>query len=158
MKTFASLFAHSHLAVVLFCFAAMADDRPNMIVITADELRWDGLSVTGHPFAETPNIDRLAREGMLFENAFVPLRFADPAEPVLSQGNTLTRTAATRIRPPKVTPRSSKPIPCYFNKRDTRQRLSGNGLRDAMEIRPYTPDSIAGSAPASIETTKWIRW
>lgn len=48
---------------------------PNIIVILVDDLRWDELGVTGHPFVETPNIDRLAREGALFSNAFhaVPL-------------------------------------------------------------------------------------
>lgn len=46
------------------------DDRPNMIVINVDELRWDGLSITGHPFVKTPHIDRIAKEGMLMENSF----------------------------------------------------------------------------------------
>ena len=50
--------------------------RPaNIVVILVDDLRWDELGVTGHPFVETPNIDRLASEGALFTNAFhaVPL-------------------------------------------------------------------------------------
>ena len=51
------------------------DKRPNILMIVVDDLRWDELSVMGHPFIETPNIDRLAREGALFENAYqvVPL-------------------------------------------------------------------------------------
>ncbi|MGD2122409.1 MAG: sulfatase [Gemmatimonadota bacterium] len=49
--------------------------RPNIIVIVVDDLRWDELGITGHPFLETPNIDELARGGALFSNAFhsVPL-------------------------------------------------------------------------------------
>lgn len=44
-------------------------------MIVVDDLRWDELSVMGHPFLQTPNIDRLAHEGALFENAYqvVPL-------------------------------------------------------------------------------------
>ena len=48
---------------------------PNVIVIVVDDLRWDELGFAAHPFLETPNIDRLAREGALFTSAFhaVPL-------------------------------------------------------------------------------------
>ncbi len=49
--------------------------RPNVIVIVVDDLRWDELGIAGHPYLETPHIDRLAREGARFSNAFhaVPL-------------------------------------------------------------------------------------
>jgi N-acetylglucosamine-6-sulfatase len=49
--------------------------RPNIVVIVVDDLRWDELGVAGHPYLETPHIDRLAHEGALFTNAFhsVPL-------------------------------------------------------------------------------------
>ena len=52
-----------------------AAQRPNVIVIVVDDLRWDELGVAGHPYLETPNIDRLARDGVQFSNAFhaVPL-------------------------------------------------------------------------------------
>ena len=48
---------------------------PNVVVVVVDDLRWDELGVTGHPYLETPRIDRLAREGTRFTNAFhvVPL-------------------------------------------------------------------------------------
>src|SRR5687768_2046499 len=45
--------------------------RPNILFILVDDLRWDALGCTGHPFSRTPNIDRLAQEGALFRNAFV---------------------------------------------------------------------------------------
>ena len=48
---------------------------PNVIVVVVDDLRWDEYGAAGHPYLETPNIDRLAREGARFINAFhaVPL-------------------------------------------------------------------------------------
>src|SRR5204863_7116159 len=39
-----------------------AGSRPNIVVVLMDDLRWDELHCTGHPFALTPNIDRLAAE------------------------------------------------------------------------------------------------
>jgi N-acetylglucosamine-6-sulfatase len=48
---------------------------PNLIVVVVDDLRWDEFGAAGHPYLETPNIDRLAQEGAIFRNAFhvVPL-------------------------------------------------------------------------------------
>jgi N-acetylglucosamine-6-sulfatase len=54
-------------------------DRPNIVFILIDDLRWDALSSTGHPFAKTPNIDRIAKEGLLFRNAFVTLPLCSPS-------------------------------------------------------------------------------
>ena len=50
---------------------AFADDRPNIIFFLTDDQRNDFLGCTGHPIIKTPNIDKLATEGTLFENAFV---------------------------------------------------------------------------------------
>lgn len=49
--------------------------RPNVIVIVVDDLRFDEFGIGGHPYLETPNIDRLAAEGALFTAGFhaVPL-------------------------------------------------------------------------------------
>ena len=43
----------------------------NVLFIMCDQLRWDALSCAGHPFVETPNIDRLAGRGVRFNQAFV---------------------------------------------------------------------------------------
>lgn len=49
-----------------------ASERPlNILLLLADDQRNDTLGCAGHPFVETPEIDRLAAEGTLFENAFV---------------------------------------------------------------------------------------
>jgi arylsulfatase A-like enzyme len=49
--------------------------RPNVVVIVTDDLRWDEFAAAGHPYVETPHIDRLAAEGAMFVNSFhaVPL-------------------------------------------------------------------------------------
>jgi N-acetylglucosamine-6-sulfatase len=40
--------------------------RPNLIVILIDDLRFDEFGAGGHPYMQTPHIDRLAHEGALF--------------------------------------------------------------------------------------------
>jgi arylsulfatase A-like enzyme len=53
--------------------------RPNIVVILMDDLRWDELHCTGHPFALTPNLDRIAAEGVTFRNAFVTSPLCSPS-------------------------------------------------------------------------------
>jgi len=52
---------------------------PNIIFILVDDMRWDELSLTGHPFAKTPNLDRLGHEGVIFRNAFVCTPLCSPS-------------------------------------------------------------------------------
>ena len=58
---------------------AAAARRPNIVFILVDDLRWDELRCTGHPFAMSPNADRLAREGVNFRNAFATTPLCSPS-------------------------------------------------------------------------------
>jgi arylsulfatase A-like enzyme len=52
------------------CHAAEAD-RPNIVFLLTDDQRWDTLGAMGNSIIQTPNVDRLAREGVVFDNCFV---------------------------------------------------------------------------------------
>lgn len=77
------------LAFVLFSvgIAAAASDRPNFIFIFADDMRWDAMSVVQDeqgdaarfPWFKTPNLDRLAAEGIRFRNAFSATAVCSPS-------------------------------------------------------------------------------
>jgi len=45
--------------------------KPNIIFILTDDQRWDALGCAGNPIIHTPNMDRLAENGVRFEHAFV---------------------------------------------------------------------------------------
>lgn len=51
--------------------AGTKPQRPNVILVLADDLRWDALGCAGNPVIQTPHLDRLASHGTLFRNAFV---------------------------------------------------------------------------------------
>src|SRR5262249_42970523 len=53
--------------------------RPNIVFILMDDLRFDELGCVGHPFVQTPSIDRLAKEGALFRNAFATTPLCSPS-------------------------------------------------------------------------------
>ena len=63
-----------------------AQSRPNVVFVLVDDLRWDELGCTGHPFASTPNIDRLAREGANFRNAFASTPLCSPSRAAFLTG------------------------------------------------------------------------
>jgi arylsulfatase A-like enzyme len=48
----------------------MKKERPNIIFINTDEQRYDTIAELGFPYMDTPNLDKLAREGTLFTNCF----------------------------------------------------------------------------------------
>lgn len=70
-------------------------ERPNILIICTDQQRTDTLGCYGNTFVKTPNIDRLASEGVLFENAFVQSPVCSP-----SRGSFLTGRypRTTRLR------------------------------------------------------------
>ena len=47
----------------------MPNEQPNILLITTDTQRWDTLRCQGSSFAISPNLDALAAQGVLFENA-----------------------------------------------------------------------------------------
>ena len=61
--------------------------RPNILVFYVDDLRHNGLGATGHPFVETPNIDkRIAARGVVFRNSFVNCPLCSPSRASLMTG------------------------------------------------------------------------
>ena len=73
-------------AILLMFLASMSlaqpqrqQSRPNIIFILVDDLRWDELGITGHPFLKTPHIDRIGSEGALFRNAFMTTPLCSPS-------------------------------------------------------------------------------
>src|SRR2546427_9654292 len=65
--------------------------RPNLIVILIDDLRFDEFSAGGHPYMQTPHIDRLAHEGALFTNAFHTTPLCSPNRASILTGQYASR-------------------------------------------------------------------
>lgn len=61
-------------------------NRPNILLITADQWRGDCLSAVNHPLVKTPNLDRLAATGVLFNSHFANAAPCSPARACLYTG------------------------------------------------------------------------
>ncbi|HEY1380281.1 MAG TPA: sulfatase [Gemmataceae bacterium] len=69
----------SILVLLLIALPARAADRPNIVFVLVDDIRWDAFGCMGHPWVKTPNVDRLAREGARFTNFFDTIPLCAPA-------------------------------------------------------------------------------
>jgi len=69
-------------------------DRPHILVVVVDQLSALFLRAHGHRVTRTPTVDRLAEEGVVFENAYCPSPLCAPARGVLMTGSLPSRTGA----------------------------------------------------------------
>ncbi|MGJ8641189.1 MAG: sulfatase family protein [Opitutaceae bacterium] len=77
------------LALSLLPFLAcqvLADSRPNVIIILADDLGYADVGFNGNQIVETPNLDRLANEGVVFKNGYVTHPYCGPSRAGLITG------------------------------------------------------------------------
>jgi len=66
--------------------AMLKSGKPNIIFILADDLGWAELGCYGNTFNETPNLDRLASQGMRFTDAYAPAPVCSPTRASLLTG------------------------------------------------------------------------
>jgi N-acetylglucosamine-6-sulfatase len=77
--------------LMVLAAAAGAQDRPNILLIVVDDLRFDDFGAAGHPFSKTPNLDRLAREGAQFQNMFAVTPLCSPSRANIVTGQQTRR-------------------------------------------------------------------
>ena len=93
-----------------------AEDRPNFLVLLVDDLGWTDLGCYGSDFYETPNIDRLAADGIRFTHGYAACTVCSPTRAALMTGLYPGRTNVTdwipghrrpkaKLRPPEWTMR-----------------------------------------------------
>ena len=70
--------------------------RPDIVFIFSDQQRWDTLGCYGQRLPVTPNLDRLAAEGVRFENAFTCQPVCGPARACLQTGRYATEVGCWR--------------------------------------------------------------
>ena len=67
------------------------EDKPNIILIVVDDLGYKDLSCMGSEYYETPNIDQLAKEGMIFTDAYASASNCAPSRACLLTGTNTPR-------------------------------------------------------------------
>jgi len=76
-------------------------DRPNVVVVSVDDLGWNELGCYGHPFNRTPEIDRLAVEGLRFTRAYAAAPLCSPTRAAMMTGRYPARCGITDFLRPE---------------------------------------------------------
>lgn len=100
--------------------------RPNVIFIYADDLGYGDLSSYGASKIKTPNVDRLAKEGLRFTDAHSTSGTCTPSRYALMTGQYPWRKAGTAILPGDaalIIPVDKPTLPSVFKKRGIKRGL-----------------------------------
>ena len=73
-------------------------DKPNIILIVADDLGWSDLSYMGSKYYETPNIDKLSKSGMTFYNGYASSANCAPSRATMLSGKYHTEHGIYTVR------------------------------------------------------------
>ncbi|XP_070577434.1 arylsulfatase A-like isoform X1 [Ptychodera flava] len=107
------LFAHVVVLITLFLFSpgfcvSPSSTRPNILIVFADDLGYGDLSCYGHPTSESPNIDKLAAEGLLFTQFYSANSVCSPSRAALLTARLPPRTG---VWPDVLRPSSTGGLP-----------------------------------------------
>jgi arylsulfatase A-like enzyme len=116
--------------------------RPNVVLVVADDLGWVDLGCSGSTFYETPNLDRLARRGMRFTNAYAACPVCSPSRAAILTGKHPARLHLTDWLPG----RPDRPS----------QMLLRPQIRQELPLEEITLAEILG--PAGYATASIGKW
>ena len=80
--------------------AAARKSHPNFVFLISDDQSYSGATCDGNPAVHTPNIDRLAREGLRFTRGFAPSPSCSPSRSAILTGESPHETGTSRFRSP----------------------------------------------------------
>lgn len=107
---------------------AIAADRPNIVWITSEDNSPDYLGPYGNPHANTPNLDRLAAEGVVYEHAYGNGAVCGPARTVLITGTYPYTFGGEHMRSQVPLPERWKIYPQYL--REAGYYVTNNSKQD----------------------------
>lgn len=116
------------LSVIPFNVWGQLDDRPNILWIVSEDNTNTFIGCYGNDFATTPNIDKLASEGVRFENAFCTAPISSPSRSTLISGMYPPTTGTDNMRSEYPAPAFLRFFPSYL--REAGYYTSNNDKKD----------------------------
>lgn len=117
----------------LFSFG-QKKDKPNILIIMTDQQAWDAVGYAGNKMIKTPNLDRLASEGVNFSHAVTPCPVCVPARTSILTGR-LTETTSIRSN------NDAKTGDCYYPTFD--EILAKRGFSTEVYGKFHAPEHMA---------------
>ena len=85
-------------ALLLICNLHAAPEKRNVLILFADDWRFDTLGAAGNPIVKTPNLDALAKDGVRFTHNCVTTSICSISRATLLSGQWMSRHGATDFK------------------------------------------------------------
>ncbi|MDO5523180.1 MAG: sulfatase [Bacteroidia bacterium] len=101
LKTNRTIGVISVLCTILQSCISVKEDHPNLILVLVDDMGWSDAGFAGSEFYHTPNIDKLANEGVVFVNAYSASPVSSPSRGAIYTGLSPAATQFTCVYGPE---------------------------------------------------------
>jgi len=140
------------ISIFVFCSVPKTDtmvaDRPNFVFVLIDDLGWRDIGCYGSSFYETPNIDRLASQGMRFTNAYAAAPVCSPSRASIMTGKHPARLHLTNFLVGQQWPEKSRLWPVKWTRELPSEEVSiAATLRNAGYVTGFIGKWHLGTAP-----------
>lgn len=139
------------LAAVLSSGSSVAAP-PNVVLIIGDDQGWGDYGFMGHPAIQTPRLDRLASEGLLFTRGYVPSSLCRPSLATIITGLFAHQHKITSNDPPWPKGLEGKPGAAA---KDPAYRAGRQEMIAYIEQVPTLPRLLAQEGYVSFQSGKW---
>ncbi|AQT68091.1 Arylsulfatase [Anaerohalosphaera lusitana] len=140
---FSNIFLASAVLIIMVSGCTAQNQSPNIVLIISDDQAWTDYGFMGHPVIQTPNLDRLSEEGVLFPRGYVPTPLCRPS----------LMTMATGLYPHQHGVTGNDPSP---------KRYTGDAAREAnLKLENFIdnyvtiPEALAERGYLSFQSGKW---
>jgi len=118
---------------------------PNIVLIISDDQAWTDYGFMGHPAIETPHLDELARQSILFRRGYVPTALCRPSLLTLATGHYAHRHGVT----------GNDPSPKYAAPNSAEDRARRAELISYIDQLETVPTLLAEKGYVSHQSGKW---
>ena len=139
-------------AFLLFPLCAIAQERPNIVMLISDDQAWGDYSFMGHPSIETPRLDRLARESLTFTRGYVPDSLCRPSLMTMITGLYPHQHGVVGNDPPWAGMEDGRKRPAHTEPQYVKSREAYLQHIDAAKT---LPDFLTPLGYRSLQTGKW---
>ena len=133
------------LAFYLSCSSTTAQTPPNVVMILSDDQAWTDYSFMGHETIETPNLDALAKQSVVFRRGYVPTALCRPSLMTLVTGRYAHQHGVT----------GNDPSPKYAAKGTPEEKTRRAKLISFIDKFDTVPEKLAEQGYLCHQSGKW---